>query len=109
MDKKPRNNIQAKPKLSALRGSTQWHAVSISTGRWCCEAARGLIGTRYLSQEAPRLPLRDCSAGGECACTYRHHNDRRGQARRKDEVLGMRRNAPVPIERRATRGRREQD
>jgi hypothetical protein len=26
-----------------------------------------------------------------CACSYKHYQDRRGQARRKDDLSGMRR------------------
>ena len=31
---------------------------------------------RYLSKDAPRLPLRDCTESG-CTCRYRHYEDRR--------------------------------
>ncbi|MGA2839843.1 MAG: hypothetical protein ABSG18_06620 [Steroidobacteraceae bacterium] len=108
MDKKS-SNIQLKGNLSASRQSTPWHAVSVVTGRWCCDAARGIIGSRFLSREAPRLPLAQCSSMEACSCSYRHHVDRRGTPRRKDEAMGMRRMAPVPNERRLDRGRRADD
>jgi hypothetical protein len=108
MDKKS-SDIQLKGKVAATRRSTPWHAVSVVTGRWCCDAARSIIGTRYLSREAPRLPLAQCSSMEACSCSYRHHVDRRGTPRRKDEAMGMRRMAPVPNDRRSDRGRREDD
>ena len=98
-----------KGQLSVAQRSTPWHAVSIMTGRWCCEAARGHGAVRYLSREAPRLPLPECSASEHCACHYKHHADRRGKRRRKDEAMGMRRNAPVANDRREVRGRRADD
>jgi hypothetical protein len=107
-EKKP-SRPQTQGKLSVLHRSNPWHAVSVVTGRWCCEAVRGQIGTRYLSRDAPRLPLAQCSRAEACACSYKHHVDRRGQPRRKDEALGMRRNVTVPNDRRTARGRREDD
>jgi hypothetical protein len=107
MDKKSSNN-HPKGKAAAHR-STPWHAVSVVTGRWCCDAARSFIGTRFLSREAPRLPLAQCSAAEACSCSYRHHPDRRTTPRRKDEAMGIRRMAPVPNERRGDRGRRADD
>lgn len=91
------------------RRSTPWHAVSVVTGRWCCEAARGVIGSRFLSREAPKLPLQHCSGADACQCSYRHHADRRGVPRRRDEAMGMRRMVSIPNERRLARGRREDD
>jgi hypothetical protein len=106
MDKKSFHNPS---KLSPSRRSTPWHAVSVVTGRWCCDAARGILGSRFLSREAPRLPLPQCSSADACSCLYKHHPDRRGQPRRKDEAMGMRRMVPVPNDRRMARGRREDD
>ena len=34
-----------------------WHAVSIVTPNSCCEAAQALRNHRFLSKDAPRLPL----------------------------------------------------
>ena len=42
-----------------------WHAVSVTTGQFCCEAARGLIGRRFLAAQAPRLPLTACTGTDE--------------------------------------------
>jgi hypothetical protein len=94
----------------AIRRSTPWHAVSVLAGPLCCEAARALPTIRYLSREAPRLPLAHCSSPASCSCSYKHYADRRGQPRRKDDLSGLRR-APISgsIERRVLRGRREDD
>ena len=34
-----------------------YHAVSIKAGPRCCHAAASMAGVRFLSREAPRLPL----------------------------------------------------
>jgi len=39
---------------------------------------------RFLSDEAPRLPLTQCSAGASCSCAYKHHAARRGPPRRAE-------------------------
>jgi hypothetical protein len=107
MDKKP--TVPLRGKLTVSQRSTPWHAVSITPVRWCCEAARSRGGFRFLSREAPRLPLAECSSTEDCSCLYRHHADRRGKHRRKDEALGVRRNAPMANDRREIPGRRAED
>jgi hypothetical protein len=92
-----------------LRRSTPWHAVSVVAAPSSCEAARALPPTRYLSREAPRLPLADCTSPAYCSCSYKHHLDRRGQPRRKDDLSGLRRGMHSGTERRTVRGRREDD
>jgi hypothetical protein len=108
MDKKA-SYFRSSFQLAVAHRSTPWHAVSIVTGRWCCEAARQLLGSRYLSKQAPRLPLEECSSAEHCSCLYKHHGDRRGVPRRKDEAMGMRRPAHLDNDRRVSRGRREDD
>ena len=54
-----------------------WHAVSIVPAATCCQSAQDASGRRFLSSEKPpKLPLADCSRE-TCACSYRHHADRR--------------------------------
>lgn len=89
--------------------STPWHAVSVVTGRWACEAAQSLRNARFLSADAPPLPLAQCASRESCSCAYKHHRDRRGQPRRRDELLGIRRAGLVNNERRTERGRRWDD
>jgi len=71
-----------------------------------CDAAQACKGKRFLSIDAPRLPLAGCDVR-RCECKYRHYDDRRAGPRRQDEKSG----APVPskINRRARRGRRAVD
>ena len=101
---------RATPGVSpGLRRSTPWHAVSVVTGPSCCEASRALPPIRYLSREAPRLPLLDCASPASCSCSYKHFVDRRGQPRRKDDLSGLRRGLHSGADRRTVRGRREDD
>lgn len=95
--------------IPASRRSTPWHAVSVVIGPSSCETARGLPAIRYLSRDAPRLPLPDCMSPASCACSYKHYVDRRGQPRRKDDLSGLRRGQHPGTERRTVGGRREDD
>lgn len=62
-----------------------YHAVSVQPGPKACQEARMQRDRRYLSREAPRLPLPGCDAA-ECRCAYQHHEDRRQQSRRASDV-----------------------
>src|SRR3984957_20988408 len=62
-----------------------WHAVSIVTTNASCHTARAMRSIRFLSHEAPRLPLPECGAGSSCPCGYKHHDDRRARPRRTEE------------------------
>jgi hypothetical protein len=87
---------------------TTWHAVSIVPGYRCCPAAKQLEGQRFLSKDAPPLPLQDCGRS-DCTCRYQHHDDRRKGPRRARE-LGVAVDGWVEDERRApARGRRKTD
>jgi len=60
----------------------KWHAVSVVGGTRACAASLRLKGLRFLSAEAPRIPLGDCTMPGGCNCVYRHFADRRARERR---------------------------
>ena len=107
MWKKRTDPQKPRTKPTAQRGA--WHAVSIATERYACEAARGLMGRRFLAAEAPRIPLPQCTAPEACTCTYRHYNDRRGPPRRKEDVSGLRRRDPGGSDRRVGQCRRVTD
>jgi len=62
-----------------------WHAVSIVPGSQPCAAAAGLARKRFLSRNAPALPLKTCDQA-QCACRYDHHDDRRKGPRRASEM-----------------------
>jgi hypothetical protein len=87
----------------------RWHAVAIRPMGSSCAAAQVCRTARYLSREAPRLPLADCTKPDTCACVYKHLADRRGPPRRQDEQDGLRRNSKVEQERRQTGDRRKND
>ena len=59
--------------------NSQYHAVSIKPCSIHCEFANSMRGKRFLSTEAPPLPM-----GGKkkCRCKYQHHADRREDLRR---------------------------
>ena len=59
------------------RPNRSFRAVSIvPAGGSCCPACDATRNQRFLLEEAPKLPLVQCTAL-ECLCHYRHHSDRR--------------------------------
>jgi hypothetical protein len=93
----------------AVRTSSQWHAVAIKPKGECCDAVQARRATRFLSSDAPKLPLPECSTSDTCTCVYKHHADRRVEPRRQDEKDGLRRNGNVTQERRSPGDRRKTD
>jgi len=85
-----------------------WHAVTIVTSTSACEAANQLRNHRFLSKDAPRLPLAGCSSPETCHCIYRHHADRRGKPRRGADRGDPPKGGNPDTERRR-RGRRASD
>jgi hypothetical protein len=95
--------------VPARRGSRQpWHAVTIAAPAAACASAQACKGKRYLSTEAPRLPLDGCDAR-RCNCKYRHFDDRRGGPRRQEEKASAPVTSRDQVNRRARRGRRDVD
>jgi hypothetical protein len=93
--------------LRAIVKPQPWHAVSIDAKPLSCAAARTIHKKRFLSKDAPTLPLSACTKGVRCPCTYKHHEDRRGRPRRGVKALPAAKD--VQVERRVTRGRRKDD
>lgn len=87
--------------------SNPWHAVSIVLNGGACAKARSMSRARFLSQDAPALPLEGCTAKA-CACRYLHHQDRRRTLRRASDVVSRRTNWSGQ-ERRGSLGRRSTD
>jgi hypothetical protein len=87
--------------------SNKWHAVSIALCPRACSAARKSHGIRFLSKDAPVLPLPDCRAP-LCTCRFRHHEDRRGSLRRAADIIASG-GYWAGQERRRARGRRVND
>ena len=83
-----------------------FHCVAIRP-RKTCPAAEALGDRRYLSDEAPRLPLEACHRQQNCRCIYVHFEDRR-QDLRRDADIGLP-GGGRGEERRAGRGRRRDD
>jgi hypothetical protein len=86
-----------------------YHAVSIVPSGNACDAAYRFAGQRFLSRQAPRLPLPSCDAK-HCTCRFKHHKDQRTGPRRNSD-LGMITSSWTGPERRERRGagRRKED
>jgi len=87
----------------------KFHAVSIVPGARACAVAQAMSGQRFLSSEAPPLPLKKCSSS-RCECRYEHYEDRRkGNRRAHDLCVSI--DGYEGTERRETskRGRRKTD
>ncbi len=65
--------------------ASAFHAVEIAPGPRCCAAAVRLREQRFLSRDAPLLPLKNCDCPG-CSCRYRHYDDRRKTGRRARDL-----------------------
>lgn len=65
---------------SGYGASAPFHAVSIHPEQQCCGAVQSIGQTRFLSEDAPGLPLPQCDYE-TCRCKYEHHEDRRTGAR----------------------------
>jgi len=101
---------EPEPPAAAPRKAPQrYHAVTVVPGRHACAEVRALSGKRFLSREAPPLPLKNCGSAA-CECRYEHHEDRRkGNRRARD--LGVCIDGYDGDEKRhkAKRGRRKTD
>ncbi len=96
---------EAKPE-PAKKPVKPWHAVSIAPGINACAAANELRDHRFLSREAPPLPLKKCDQAA-CTCRYEHYGDRRKGPRRASEIgvtidgyIAQERRAPIKRDRR---------
>jgi hypothetical protein len=106
--------VQTEPPAPPVRRTARqhwvtnpWHAVSIVPNPQACGKARALARVRFLSKDAPLLPLEGCNAR-TCACRYRHHEDRRRALRRASDFAASGRYWPGQ-ERRGAPGRRNTD
>ncbi len=70
---------------TGFTAGSPFHAVSIQPAEGHCAAVNTLQVQRFLSEEAPSLPLEECGAA-DCRCRYVHHTDRRDGSR--DRRLG---------------------
>ncbi|MGB5132449.1 MAG: hypothetical protein WBO00_07535 [Steroidobacteraceae bacterium] len=88
--------------------SKRWHAVSVKPCPGACVAAASNRQRRWLSREAPQLPLPGCTRPDTCRCTYQHHDDRRAGGRRAEETDVFRAQTRPVVERRSRRDRRSE-
>jgi hypothetical protein len=72
--------------LSHNAKNDEFHCVETHYHAHCCEAVKELHGKRFLSAEAPALPITGCDQA-HCHCDYIHHEDRRVEVRRDDVGL----------------------
>jgi hypothetical protein len=87
-------------------GAQRWHAVSVKPGSGACAAAASGRDRRWLSREAPLLPLPGCTKPDSCRCTYQHHEDRRAGGRRAEDTDAFRIPSHPSNERRSRKDRR---
>jgi hypothetical protein len=87
----------------------KWHAISVDAKTSSCAVAHDLRKKRFLSKEAPNLPLDGCTKRSSCPCTYKHHDDRRNKSRRADGAVISSSAHKHGSERRMSRGRRSED
>ena len=73
-------NGHERDRRTGFGASNPFHAVSIQPTQEGCSAADAIKIQRFLSEDAPGLPLPDCSSP-ECRCKYVHYADRRDGAR----------------------------
>jgi hypothetical protein len=90
-----------RPLRPAHRVVNPFHAVGVKPGQTCCQAALAIKGQRFLSAEAPQLPLKACDTA--CSCVYVHFDDRRSGSDRRMRASGNR------LNRRHNGGRRAND
>jgi len=76
---------EPEPLTPARKASNRFPAVTIVPGPRACAAAKALAGQRFLSREAPALPLKDCGSA-QCECHYVHYDDRRKGGRRAHDL-----------------------
>jgi hypothetical protein len=67
--------------VAAQAASKKYHCVEVRKGSHACKAVQELGNSRFLSDEAPRLPVAGCTAE-QCTCSFIHHDDRRDDDRR---------------------------
>jgi hypothetical protein len=73
--------LQGKLAQRESNNAPSFRAVTILPARPSCKLVKHYMGKRYLTAEAPHLPLAGCHVQ-PCRCRYAHHEDRRVEDRR---------------------------
>lgn len=76
-----RGRRAAQPSSSREDVSCPYHSVAIKHPESACVAVKSVAGRKFLSREAPLVPLGNCEAA-TCRCRYVHFDDRRDDDRR---------------------------
>lgn len=71
---------KASSKAASKNTISPYHCVELKIPYDACEQVLELHGKRFLSAEAPQLPLPGCDQN--CSCRFKHHDDRRQDDRR---------------------------
>jgi hypothetical protein len=82
--KRTKAESSSKQKRTSTAGKREekFSAVSIQIGPGACTAAKYLRGKRFISTQAPELPLSRCDIS-DCKCKYVYHKDRRAEDDRR--------------------------
>jgi hypothetical protein len=88
---------------------TKWRSVKIRPGLIACARVADMTGQIFLSQQAPSLPLENCTEK-DCRCHYIFLDDRRSGTDRRIEMGKLAEFVPnMGINRRSIAGRRATD
>ena len=103
-----RQKVRAKKSAAASLQKGAYHAVSCVGN---CRHLEPYKGKRYLTDEAPPLPVPECTSSN-CKCRYVHYDDRREDDGDRRGIVGLRNELYAHSgeqDRRKRRGRRESD
>ncbi|NNC68452.1 MAG: hypothetical protein HKN83_10515 [Gammaproteobacteria bacterium] len=78
--KKSSDNYTGQFKTVVKSTISPYHCVEVKMPYDACEEVLKLHGKRFLSAEAPMLPVPGCDQ--HCSCKFKHYNDRRLDDRR---------------------------
>lgn len=102
----PRRRATSQSEGASNQADLPYRSVSIRPTKDSCASAKSLQGQRFLTREAPQLPLPNCGAV-VCQCRYSRFDDRRADDRRSlhavQRGLGS---GPTNAEHRSGRDRR---
>jgi len=77
--KKRQDKSSVRSKVVA-KATNPYHSVELNIPYDACEEVMKLHGKRFLSAQAPMVPLPSCNQ--KCTCKFKHHSDRRDDDRR---------------------------
>jgi hypothetical protein len=77
-----------RPPRGPFSGRTRhvFHGVEITSNAPQCPAILALTSRRFLSDEAPNVPIAGCDRRMVCRCIYKHFADRRTEVRRESDI-----------------------